>query len=735
MDDLLENQCYRLAYWRVASDEINYRRFFDINDLAAIAVEREDVFEATHAFVLRLVGEGKVDGLRIDHPDGLYDPATYLRRLQDYAILARARQAFDSDTSFQAADWTDLESELRVLIGARDGQAGQGRLGPPLYVVVEKILGSREAVVDSWVVHGTSGYDFLNQVGGLFVDGNQRDALGRVYQDFVQYTTSFFDLVYSKKLLIMQVSLSSELHMLTHQLDRLAQKSRRSRDFTFNTLRYALREVIACFPTYRSYIDAAGASSTDRRDGETAVRRARIRNPLTSSRVFRFIRDMLLRDSAESVGDDDRAERLRFAGKFQQVTAPVMAKGVEDTAFYIYNRLISLLEVGGDADRFGVRPEALHAYNQERQARWPFALSPLSTHDTKRGEDVRARINVLSEVPDNWSAAVKQLAHQMNDVHRQRFEDRQVPDANEEYFLYQTLVGAWPLETSSAEHHADFVERIQQYMLKATYEAKVHSSWINPDSDYDKAIQEFVRLILDEELNGPFLNDFRSFQRRVSHLGLFNSLSQTLLKLASPGVPDTYQGSDLWDFRLVDPDNRRPVDYPKRAEMLRQLQSAVAASNGESTELCRELVTAKEDGRIKLYIHYKTLGLRRERPGLLSAGDYLPVACEGTHAEHVFAFARRSGDTCVVVAVPRLMASLIPDPSQVPLGEAVWRDTRLVLPVEASSREWRNIYTGESLSATEQDGHFSVAVAEVFAHFSVALLENKTQAVSVAPRR
>ena len=479
--------------------------------------------------------------------------------------------------------------------------------------------------------------------------------------------------------------------------------------------------MIACFPTYRSYIDAAGASSTDRRDVETAVRRARMRNPLVSSRVFRFIRDMLLRDSAESVGDDDRAERLRFAGKFQQVTAPVMAKGVEDTAFYIYNRLISLNEVGGDPDRFGVRPDALHAYNQERQARWPFALSPLSTHDTKRGEDVRARINILSEVPDEWSASVKRWAH-MNDVHRQRIEDRRVPDANEEYFLYQTLVGAWPLETSLLEHHAHFVERIQQYMLKAMYEAKVHSSWINPDPDYDRAIQEFVRLILDEDLNGSFLNDFRSFQRRISHLGMFNSLSQTLLKLASPGVPDTYQGSELWDFSLVDPDNRRPVDYPKRAEMLRQLQAAVAASNADARDLCGGLLAAKEDGRVKLFVHLKKLGLRREQPGLLSAGEYLPVAGSGARTDHVFAFIRRSGHTCVLVAVPRLLASLIPDSGQMPFGEAVWQDTRLALPVDVSGDDWRNLFTGEHLFATERDGQRSIAAAQLFAHFPVALL-------------
>jgi (1->4)-alpha-D-glucan 1-alpha-D-glucosylmutase len=264
-------------------------------------------------------------------------------------------------------------------------------------------------------------------------------------------------------------------------------------------------------------------------------------------------------------------------------------------------------------------------------------------------------------------------------------------------------------------------------MLKALHEAKVHSSWINPDPDYDKAIQEFVRLILNEDVNGAFLNDFRSFERRVSHLGLFNSLSQSLLKLASPGVPDTYQGSELWDFRLVDPDNRRPVDYPKRAEMLQQLQSATAASNGAMTGLCRDLIATKEDGRVKLYVHFRTLDLRRERPGLLSNGAYIPVACEGTHADRVFAFVRQSGDTSVLVAVPRLLGGLIPDANQTPLGDTVWRDTRLVLPAEVSSRDWRNILTGEDVTATAQDGRLSVALAQVFAHFPVALLVSEAE--------
>jgi (1->4)-alpha-D-glucan 1-alpha-D-glucosylmutase len=721
MDDLLERQSYRLSYWRVGSDEINYRRFFDINDLAALAVERDDVFEAAHALVLRLVAEGKVDGLRIDHPDGLFDPAAYLRKLQEQAFLARARYAFAADPAFQTADWQGLEPCLRERIASSSLERGDGHPELPLYVVVEKILGARESLVAAWPVHGTSGYDFLNQAGGVLVDRAHAGDMSRIYEEFTQEMTRFTDLVYNKKSLIMQVSLASELHMLTHQLDRMAQKSRRSRDFTFNTLRSALQEVIACFPVYRPYIDAAGASSADRGMVQAAVRRARMRNPLASVRVFRFIADMLLEAAPESASDEERSERRRFAGKFQQVTAPVMAKGVEDTAFYIDNRLVSLNEVGGDPAQFGTSPEALHAYNRERQARWPYALSPLSTHDTKRSEDVRARINVLSEIPGEWREAVRRWQH-TNAPQRRLVDDQSVPDSNEEYLLYQTLVGAWPLEKAGTAGHTEFTERINAYMLKALHEAKVHTSWINPDPGYDQAIQEFVRLILDEGTSGAFLDDFRTFQRRVSHVGLFNSLSQTLLKLASPGVPDTYQGSEIWDFSLVDPDNRRPVDYQKRSDLLRQLHSAVESANGDLREFCRELITAKEDGRAKLYVHHRTLVVRRDHPGLLSAGEYAPLSLEGDLKDHVFAFGRRSEDAWVVVAVPRLLASLISDKDEPPLGQTFWQDTRLVLPDGLPLGDWRNIFTGEPLSADEHDGRRSLPAAGLFAHFPVALL-------------
>jgi (1->4)-alpha-D-glucan 1-alpha-D-glucosylmutase len=720
LDGLLEDQCYRLSYWRVGSDEINYRRFFDVTDLAALAMEREEVFQAAHSLVLRLVAEGKVDGLRIDHPDGLYDPATYLKRLQQNAIFAHARRIFAADATLQTANWGDLEPQLGDRIAALSAETGNSDHRVSLYVVVEKILGSREALVPSWPVHGTSGYDFLSQVGGLFVDGDQLEHLSRIYDEIIRDGTRFSDLVYNKKLLIMQVSLASELHMLTHQLDRLAQRSRRSRDFTFNTLRIALREVIACFPVYRSYIDGSGASPTDQRDVEAAVRRARLRSPLVSGRVFRFIRDTLLGDPAQAATDIDRAEQRRFAGKFQQVTAPVMAKGVEDTAFYVFNRLISLNEVGGDPDRLGTRPEALHAYLQNRQASWPHALSPLSTHDTKRSDDVRSRISVLSEIPDEWRDAVGRW-RRMNSELRRRVDDELVPDANEEYFLYQTLVGAWPLETVQCERGADFVDRIKAYMIKALHEAKVHSSWINPEPDYDQAVLEFVGQILDAKINQSFLDDFQMFHRRVSHLGLFNSLSQTLLKLTAPGVPDTYQGSEIWDFSLVDPDNRRPVDYRQRADMLKQLKSKVAESPGEMVKLCQDLIRDKDDGRVKLFVHYLALSVRRDWPGLLSAGDYFPLICEGARADHVFAFARRRGDIWVIVAVPRLLASLLTGSDTVPVSESVWNNTRLVLPAEIPGSDWRNVFTNAPASAYEQDGRRSFPVPEVFAHFPIAL--------------
>ena len=753
LDELLEQQCYRLAYWRVAPDEINYRRFFDVNELAALNMERDEVFDAAHELVLRWVAGGQVNGLRIDHPDGLYDPAKYFDRLQKQYRVACARQVFEARYAHENHDWDDLERALCGELAPAARHAWENAGGPALYVVAEKILGPGESLVESWPASGTTGYEFLNEVNNLFVDRDGRTALDRHYRELIGDDSSFSDVVRRSKKLILEVSLSSELHMLTSQLDRLAARSRRSRDFTFNTLRQALSELIASFPVYRTYIDDRGSGETDRKYIDQAVRRASRGNPLLSRRVLKFIRDLLL---AEGPGDVEREDRRRFAGKFQQVTSPVAAKGVEDTAFYVYNRLASLNEVGGDPAVFGSTTADFHAFSQARQTHWPVALSPLSTHDTKRSEDVRARINVLSEIPEEWFGRIDRW-RRWNADHRKDVDDLVAPDANEEYLLYQTLVGAWPLGLAEHAVPRDFVERIQNYMVKAGHEAKRHSSWINPNQDYDDAIRAFVAKILDERSAQPFLDDFRTFQRDVSRLGLLNSLSQTLLKLAAPGVVDTFQGSELWDFSLVDPDNRRPVDYSLRQSMLGDLKRAIEAEPGDRTRLCRGLVASKDDGRIKLFLHLVALGARRDNPQLFTTGDYVPLEVEGAKSANLLAFSRGSGETRAVVATPRLWSRLLVDqpkrgaskstinhpsdevdplsrqnggvlePDGVassPERQIDWLDTRLALSDHAPFSRWRNVCTGETHHTTGDAASLSLSCAELFAHFPVALLLN-----------
>ena len=712
LDALLDEQPYRLCYWRVAPDEINYRRFFDVNDLAALSMDRPEVFAATHTLILRLLRERKVDGLRIDHPDGLFDPKQYLDRLQEAVILECAKVAAAAAPEYRERPWPELEGELRQELA----EVRRDRSHPlyrPLYVVVEKILGSGETLPDDWPVWGTSGYDFLNTLNGLFVDPANARAFTRLYHDWVQEEDRLPEVVYRSKRLILDVALSSELFMLAYQLDRLAQKDRRSRDFTLHTLRRALREVVACFPVYRSYITGDEIRQADRDAVEKAVGRARRRNPQLSPQVFDCLRDVLLLKYPDSYGEEDRAEQRRFVGKFQQVTAPVMAKGLEDTAFYVYNRLLSLNEVGGDPGLFGVSPDALHRTAQERQARWPRALSALSTHDTKRSEDVRARLNLLSEMPGEWQAAVERWSD-LNAPHRLTIDDDPVPDRNEEYFLYQTLLGAWPLEPYGAEEHAAFVQRVRDYLIKAMHEAKVHTSWINPDQQYEESVLRFVGRILDPDSGRPFLGDFRPFQRRISHYGLLNSLAQTLLKITLPGAADTYQGTELWDFSLVDPDNRRPVDYGRRRELLGQLRER---EKGDRRALVRELLERPEDDRLKLYVTSLALRCRRDHPGLFAEGAYLPGEPAGSRSEHVFGFARRLGGTVAVVAVPRLLTRL----GKMPLGET-WGDTRLVLAGFEESLTFQDLFTGVSHTLDARDGRLSLSVAGILSEFPITLL-------------
>jgi (1->4)-alpha-D-glucan 1-alpha-D-glucosylmutase len=716
LEHLLNDQSYRLAFWQVAADEINYRRFFDVNELAALSMEKPEVFADTHKLILRLLRERKVTGLRIDHPDGLYDPRQYLDRLQQHYLIEQA-QRLAEEGNIPLADYelADLETALRQ----RQAE-GQEPWRRPLYLVVEKILAKDEPLAEDWATQGTTGYEFLNLLNGLFVDSSQEVRLTRIYQRATQMHASFRPYVYDKKYLILQVSLSSELHLLAQQLDRLSEKNRLSRDFTLNSLRHALRETIACFPVYRSYINQS-VSARDRRYVEIAVGQAKRKNPAISSTIFDFVRDMILLEYPAGASESDRAEQRRFVGKFQQVTSPVMAKGLEDTAFYVYNRLVSLNEVGGDPGRFGVQPADLHNFFKNRQQHWPTALSTTSTHDSKRSEDVRARINVLSELAHDWQKHVARWKR-INKRHRLHREAFLAPGLNDEYLLYQTLVGAWPLPTSppDPQAYADFVQRIGQYMAKAVREAKVHSSWINPDPVYDEALQRFVARVLDEKINARFLADFRPFQARVSHFGLLNSLAQTLLKIAAPGVADFYQGNELWDFSLVDPDNRRAVDYERRQRLLDELKTR-SADAARLPELARELAASMHDGRIKLYVTYRGLHCRRDHAELFSEGEYLPIAA-GDTTENVFAFLRRRGERWGLAAVPRLITTLISNETDLPLGPDVWHDRVLVLPGIEPGQRCRNIFTGEVLDPFEQNGQTVLPLAQVFANFPVALL-------------
>jgi (1->4)-alpha-D-glucan 1-alpha-D-glucosylmutase len=724
LDTLLQAQVYRLCYWRVASEEINYRRFFDINELAALSMEKPEVFTATHGLILRLLSEDKVHGVRIDHPDGLYDPQQYFQRLQQHYVLHMAHRLRETDATFQDLGEEEISALLDTTL-AQASKTAEAVLYRPLYIVVEKILGTYETLREDWPVYGTSGYDFLNVLNGLFVDAEQRRTWTRLYREWTQDPRPFAEVVYDAKYLIMQMSLSSEVYMLAYRLDRLAQQHRGSQDLTFNSLRRALQQIIACFPVYRSYITSDAIHPDDRRYVQQAVSQAQRRNPTVSRELFTFVRDMLLLQYQASASADEQAEQCRFVGQFQQVTAPVMAKGLEDTALYTYNRLLSLNEVGGDADRFGIAPEELHRTFRERQAKWPWAFSALSTHDTKRSEDVRARLNVLSELPHEWQASLQRWSD-LNALHRRDLDDAPVPDANEEYLLYQTLLGAWPLEPYSPEEYTTFVERIQTYMLKVLREAKVHTSWINPNPAYEEAVQHYIARILDTQTQGTFLDDFLMFQRRLSHYGLFNSLAQTLLKITAPGVPDTYQGTELWDWSLVDPDNRRAVDYKRRYDMLRTLRERLAVIGEDRRALVQELLTHKEDGRIKLYVTTLALHCCRTHPGLFSSASYTPAQGRGAKGQYVFGFSRCQDHHAAIVAVPRLITGLLAGSHDTPLGEAVWQDTRLLAPGIDPRWDWRNVLTGEPVVFAADDGQPTLALAELLRHCPVALLVAQT---------
>lgn len=677
LHELLQAQAYRLSYWRVAADDINYRRFFDINDLAGLRMENGEVFEAAHRLVFRLLAEGRVDALRVDHPDGLYDPLMYFRRLQAWR------------------DWRAARRE--------DG-------GASLYLVIEKILAGHEQLPDGWPVHGTTGYSFANLANGLLVDPSAEAKMDHIYAAFVGERSNFDTLVYLGKKLVMKTAMASELNVLANRLSRIAQADRHTRDYTLNVLRRALAEVVACFPVYRTYIADGAATEQDQGAVDWALSLARRRSRAQDISVFDFLRDVLAPRCGED-GASCQAAFMDFVGKFQQYTGPVMAKGFEDTALYRYHRLVSLNEVGSDPRTFGVSVAAFHEANRQRAERRPHHLLATSTHDSKRSEDVRARIDVLSEMPAQWRLGLRRWTR-FNRRRKIPVDDQPAPDRNDEYLLYQTLAGSWPLEALEGDALAAYAERIVQYMLKAVREAKVHSSWINPDAAYEAALESFVRAVLEPRRRNLFLRDFAEFQKTVSHFGLLNSLAQALLKLTAPGVPDIYQGNEAWTFSLVDPDNRGPVDFGRLAGML-------AALKGDSDRpgLARSLLDTLEDGRAKLYLTWRALQTRRELPELFEQGAYLPLDVGGEKADHLCAYGRAWEEEVAIVAVPRLCFRLLEREDGLPLGEAPWGDTTLTLPPQWQGRMFRDAFTGRKLAAAGE-----LPVGEVFAEFPAALL-------------
>lgn len=681
LDELLNQQAYRLASWKVASEEINYRRFFDINELAAIRVEESSVFEATHEVVFTLLRDGMAAGVRIDHVDGLYDPGGYLERLQSWA-----RRELSGDSSAER----------------------------PLFVVVEKILGLDEPLPESWPIEGTTGYAFLNTVNGLFVDHTRERAFSDLYRRITKRSQPYADMVYEAKQLIMRASMASEINVLGHQLNLLSERDRRSRDFTLNSLTNAIREIIACFPVYRTYV-TVGAEPVSERDTafiHRAVAQAKRRNPTIGGEVFDFIRGLLLKERRPEVDTTDEYER--FVMKFQQTTSPVTAKGIEDTVFYRYNRLLSLNEVGGEPQRFGIAPEVFHRRMADRQARWSKGLSATATHDTKRGEDARARLNVLSEIPDEWKARVIRWV-KLNAKYRVKQENEEIPDANDEYLLYQSLLGAWPLGDLCSDEREDFCTRIQQYMEKAIHEAKVHTSWVNPNREYDDGVRRFVQTILDNSRTNKFLDDFLPFKERIARAGLSNSLAQTLLKMTAPGTPDFYQGSELWDWNLVDPDNRRPVDYARRYALLRELDEVL--SRQDRFGAVQDLMRHSADGRIKLYLILAGLRCRRTHAEVFEYGRYLPLETEGPEAKHLLAFARLHGTTMIMTAVPRLIAV-----RSVEAMGSIWDETWVTMPPEWRVSQLRDILTGRSIISDRTGERDMVRASEVFGACPVGLL-------------
>ena len=678
LERLLSEQFYVLSYWQNVNEEINYRRFFTITDLVGVRVEDPQVFEATHGLVTRLAAQPPVDGLRVDHIDGLRDPFAYLNRLREQVGKESA------------------PNEPREV---------------PIYV--EKILARRERLPLEWHSSGTTGYDFLNALNRVFVDPQGAKCIEEVYDHFVGKKLIYADLLYQKKKLVMSTLLGVEMRSLGHQLALLADKDRYARDLSRTDLTQALFETTAHMPIYRTYTRNLEVSREDAKVIERAIEEALTRKFYLQPAHFDFIRDVLLVKNRSHLLPDQREARLNFVMRWQQFTGPIMAKAFEDTFLYVYNPLVSLNEVGGDPRPSAATSESFLRFIAERRRHWPHSMNATTTHDTKRSEDVRARINVLSEIPGQWRERLERWS-KLNSKHKTQVDGQQVPDRNEEVLLYQTLLGTWP---AHGNDDTSLVERLQAYAIKATREAMVHTRWTLPNTAHENALKKFVASVLKPG-NNAFLRDFVPFQRSIAYRGMVNGLTQAMVKIISPGIPDFYQGSELWDLRLVDPDNRQPVNFAERASMLEALKQ----HSEPSATLTSELAKHWEDGRVKLYAIWKALNFRRVRTELFSNGDFVELKASGPYAEHIFAILRHHKREWALFVAPRWLSRA--REARTADREISWDQTAIQLP-NAAPQTWESIFTGEIITAAE-DHATALPVDQVLNQFPVALLrENR----------
>jgi (1->4)-alpha-D-glucan 1-alpha-D-glucosylmutase len=663
LDALLSEQFYRLSFWKVGAEEINYRRFFTVNELISVKVEELKVFNKTHSLITQLVEDGSFTGLRIDHIDGLYDPAQYLERLRD-------------------------------------------RVGNT-YITVEKILELSEDLPSNWPIQGTSGYEFLNYVNGLFCCAKYQEQLTQFYSTFARSFTEYETLAADKKRLIIETNLAGDVSNLADRLKRIAGQSRLGGDFTIYGLKRALTEVLAFFPVYRTYIASDRVTEIDRAFIQAAIALSKDKVP-QQVRELEYIEQLLLRQNEEYLTEAQKSDRLNFIMRMQQLTGPLMAKGIEDTLLYSFNRLLSLNEVGGNPSHFGISVEQFHEFNRQKVNRWQHSMNATATHDTKRGEDMRARLNVLSELPDKWIDRVKVWAD-LNTDKKPKIAGKAVPNRNDEYFLYQTLLGAFPLLDSEFD---EFIDRIKAYTIKSVREAKVHTAWLRPDSDYEDGYLAFIDAILAAPETNPFWREFRPFQNQVSEYGILNSLSQVLLKNTAPGVPDLYQGDEFWDLNLVDPDNRRPVDYDRRQTALNYIREQIER---DILALIDELFATRTDGRIKLFLTFQLLQARKKYQELFQQGDYIPIEVTGEFKEHIIAFGRQFEGKMAIAIAPRFFVGLV-QPGSRPIGKDLWQDTSIQLPPSAPIN-WTNMITTQPLKSPSN----LLLIGDILAHFPVAI--------------